>query len=443
MPLLQQAQRITVQRETSVGSTTAVEQNAITVTAETSGSVTGYASTHGSLSASTFTLDGSTYTIEQLLSQNNQLELRLDRALPFGVQVELVISADTHTFNVEAATIEAVSSDFLYTWDLTNLSAGSWTLNIRQVASAVMPLAISDWTTDIQQGRDERSDYTGSGLRPRGVETQRIVTVSFSTVLAWYGDTYHGIRSALTDLLGACALYGTPLDTTEAYQYHQALPDLALASQIIGSSVAIVYDDGRNHYNFTGARGDVTLAFPPGSSVRLNFTLKGHMTETPAQNATRLASPEFAIARGSQRSDITITTSGNSPAAVPHDEVTSFELALGNSYDAPPSMSGDGYGDVQINGREPMITMNLLISATTGDHPPGYEGLLEDVAHRVTASIDDGGGDTALGLEIIADPLETTQVGDASDQSLLAKGLTLAVREAASPLEFRWTGGRT
>ena len=440
MPLLEQAQRITIQRETNIGVVTDVDQNAITVTAVASGSAAGFTSSGGSISASTFTLDGRTYTIEQVLSQNNNLEFRLDRALPFGVEVELVISSNTHTFAVEDATIQEISGDYLYTWSLTTQSAGTWTLNIRQVAGTATPLAISDISMNVQSTRDERADFTGSGLRPRGVETQRIATVGFTTVLAWYGDTYHGLQSAITDLLGACGLYGTPVDTTNEWQYHQTLPDLADVAQTVGSSVAITYDDGRNHYEFTGARGDVNVSFPPGSSVRLAFTFTAHITETPSQQSTRLGQPEFAIARGSQRATIGFETTGGTN--VPHDEVTSFELALGNSVGAPPSATGDGYGDVQINGRDPVVTMNVLVSATAGDHPAGYEGLLEDQMHAVTATIDDGAESGALSLEIVADPLETTEVGDANDQSLLGKGLTLAVREAASPLEFRWAGAR-
>ena len=446
MPIFKQAQRITIQRETNIGSTSAVAatgDSGITVTAAASGGAAGYTSTNGSLSATTFTLDANTYTIEQLLSQNNNLEFRLDRALPFGAQVELVIGDDTHTFDVEDAQIDQVSGDFLYTWSLTTLSAGTWTLNIRQVAGSVISIPVSDWTMDIQSTHDERTDFTGSGLRPRGAETQRIANIGFTTPLAWQGDDYHGLRTVLTDVLSACGFYGTPADTASNWEYHQSLPDLAIVSQVIGSSLAISHDDGRNHSIMTGARGSVSLTANPGASVRLSFSFKAHITETPSSETTRLADPDFVVARGSQRATITLQTSGNTPANIPHDDATSFELNVANSFDAPPSATGDGYGNVQINGREPVVTMNVLLSATAGNNPAGYTGLLEDQAYRATMTIDDGADATVKSLEIVADPLEVTAVADADTDGLIAKGLTMAVREGTSPLEFRWSRART
>lgn len=313
MTMFEQAQRITIQRETSVGSVTAVGRDTITVTAEASGSVVGYASTHGSLSAATFALDGQTYTIEEILNQNNELEFRLDRALPFGAQVSLTISGTAHTFDVEDATIELVSGDYLYTWALTNQSAGSWILGINQNAGAELAVAFADLAMDIQSTHDERADFTGSGLRPTGAETQRLSTVGFTTVLAWYGTEYHGLRTVITDLLNACGFYGAPLDTTNAYQYHQTLPDLATYSQSLGTSVRIRLDNGRHIATLTGCRGEVSFSITPGSSVRLNFQFTGHLPDTPAVSATRLAAPEFAIARGSQNATIGLNATEETP----------------------------------------------------------------------------------------------------------------------------------
>lgn len=443
MTMFEQAQRITIQREVAVGSTTAAATSAITVTAETSGSVTGYASTHGSVSpGATFTLNTYTYTIEELLSQNNELELRLDRALPFGAQVSLTISSTVHLFDVEDATIDLVSGEYLYTWALANQSAGTWTLVINQTAGAELAIPIADITPDIQSAHDERNDYTGTGLQPLGGETQRLSTIGFSTVLAWEGTEYHGLRTAITDMLNASGFYGTPVDTTEAWEYHQTLPDLAIYSQTLGTSVRIRYDDGRYISTMTGCRGEVSFSFATGSSVRLNFQFTGHLPDTPAESATRLPAPTFTVARGSQNATISLQATGRDPLAVTVASVNSYEFTMGNSVGAPPSISGDGYGDVQINGRAPMVTLNVLQSATSEPHPPGYEGLLEGQEYSATASIDNGGGNTALSLTIATEPLETTGVSAANDQSLLGKALSLAVRDGTSPVELRWEAAR-